>query len=102
MFPQLQGLLRQALAMLTRRSKKATLPHVVVKYSRRDKQHVAKVIVTESPYPVVCPHGFDRDSEEWCQVSIAICRVCMYMHVYIYMRVCMFYVYVLYVHMYDV
>uniref|UniRef100_A0A7S1DGJ7 Cyclin-F n=1 Tax=Hemiselmis andersenii TaxID=464988 RepID=A0A7S1DGJ7_HEMAN len=63
---ELQGLLRQALFVLTRRSKKATLPHVVVKYSRRDKQHVAKVIVTESAWPVMCPHGCDRELNEWC------------------------------------
>ena len=63
---ELQGLLRQALNMLTRRSKKATLPHVVVKYSRRDKQHVAKVIVTESAWPVICPHGCDRELDEFC------------------------------------
>jgi len=63
---ELQGLLRQALAMLTRRSRKMTLPHVVVKYSRREKQHVAKVIVTESAWPVICPHGCDRDALEYC------------------------------------
>lgn len=74
---QIQGLLRQALAMLTRRSKKATLPHVVVKYSRRDKQHVAKVIVTESAYPVICPHGFDRDLNEYCAVRTARCIAIM-------------------------
>ena len=59
---ELQGLLRQALSMLTRRGRLGNLPHIVVKYSRRDRQHVAKVIITPTPWPSVCPHGHDRSS----------------------------------------
>jgi hypothetical protein len=59
---ELQGLLRQALAMLTRKGRRGNLPHVVVKYSRRERQHVAKVIVTPLPWPATCPHGQDRMS----------------------------------------
>ena len=57
---ELQGLLRQALAMLTRKGRRGNLPHVVVKYSRRERQHVAKVIVTPLPWPATCPHGHNR------------------------------------------
>lgn len=63
----LQALLKQALNMLTsRHSKKVALPHVIVKYSQKERQHVAKVIVTPSPWPIVCPHGCDRKVEEEC------------------------------------
>ncbi len=57
---ELQGLLRQALGMLTRRCRPGNLPHVIVKYSRRERQHVAKVIVTPTPWPAICPHGHER------------------------------------------
>jgi hypothetical protein len=57
---ELQGLLRQALGMLTRRGRPGNLPHVIVKYSRRERQHVAKVIVTPTPWPAICPHGQER------------------------------------------
>lgn len=63
----LQALLKQALNMLTsRHHKKVPLPHVIVKYSQRERQHVAKVIVTPSPWPIVCPHGCDRETEDEC------------------------------------
>eukprot|EP00960_Hanusia_phi_P033061 750236-Hanusia_phi.AAC.1 len=57
----LQELLKQALNMLTKRNKKTMLPHVIVKYSRRDRQHVAKVVVTPTAWPLICPHGVGRD-----------------------------------------
>ena len=63
----LHALLRQALSMLTRRNKRTSLPHVIVKYSRRERQHVAKVILTESPWPALCPHGVERATREPCQ-----------------------------------
>ncbi|EKX47427.1 hypothetical protein GUITHDRAFT_137591 [Guillardia theta CCMP2712] len=62
----LQELLKQALNMLTKRNKKTTLPHVIVKYSRRDRQHVAKVVVTPSAWPLVCPHGISREQPIPC------------------------------------
>lgn len=66
----LHALLRQALSMLTRRNKRTSLPHVIVKYSRRERQHVAKVILTESPWPTSCPHGVLRETREPCQACI--------------------------------
>ncbi len=76
---ELQGLLRQALAMLTRKGRRGNLPHVVVKYSRRERQHVAKVIVTPLPWPATCPHGENRcgiggsgeTAEEPCELCAA-------------------------------
>jgi len=63
----LQALLKQALSMLTRRNnKRIPLPHVIVKYSQRERQHVAKVIVTPSAWPIVCPHGCNREEDEEC------------------------------------
>ena len=63
----LQALLKQALSMLTRRNnKKVPLPHVIVKYSQRERQHVAKVIVTPSAWPIICPHGCHREEDEEC------------------------------------
>ena len=65
---ELQGLLRQALGMLTRRGRLGGLPHVITKYSRRDRQHVAKVIITPTPWPCICPHGHDRSAGNFpCQ-----------------------------------
>jgi hypothetical protein len=65
---ELQGLLRQALGMLTRRGRSGNLPHVIAKYSRRDRQHVAKVIITPTPWPSTCPHGHERCSGDFhCQ-----------------------------------
>jgi len=66
----LHALLRQALSMLTRRNKRTSLPHVIVKYSRRERQHVAKVILTDSPWPASCPHGVLRATHEPCQECI--------------------------------
>ena len=76
---ELQSLLRQALAMLTRKGRRGNLPHVVVKYSRRERQHVAKVIVTPLPWPAMCPHGQNRIgpaalegfAEETCEMCAA-------------------------------
>lgn len=63
----LQALLKQALSMLTRRNnKRVPLPHVIVKYSQRERQHVAKVIVTPTPWPIICPHGCNREEDEDC------------------------------------
>ena len=69
----LQALLKQALSMLTRRNnKKVPLPHVIVKYSQRERQHVAKVIVTPTPWPSICPHGHNREDGEECEECIEI------------------------------
>jgi hypothetical protein len=69
----LQALLKQALSMLTRRNnKRVPLPHVIVKYSQRERQHVAKVIVTPTPWPIICPHGCNREEDEEC---IECCEV---------------------------
>ena len=63
----LQALLKQALSMLARRNnKRVPLPHVIVKYSQRERQHVAKVIVTPTPWPIICPHGCNREDDEEC------------------------------------
>jgi hypothetical protein len=63
----LQALLKQALSMLTRRNnKRVPLPHVIVKYSQRERQHVAKVIVTPTAWPIFCPHGCNREEDEEC------------------------------------
>ena len=63
----LHALLKQALIMLTRRNdKRLPLPHVIVKYSQRERQHVAKVVVTPTAWPLTCPHGYDRIDDEEC------------------------------------